>query len=261
MSKKKKTKKKKKQQYGWITLIKTVAFCLPVLLYITIVMFIFPTPNSGFIVMGGVGTLFLGVGLVNLIGLVNDMYFGHIVTAGLMGIGSLMLIPSLVILYTPSIYARFDEQYVTQYVIIWAALLVVAIWYMFFRAGMTRRIRDHGCSNTRKNELLQGWKNYWWYTAVHKEMHLGGIYYLNKIFTVVFVVLAGIQFLLGWWKIACPLTTVGTCFLCVCTAALYGMVSVFKEGSFEDDASGVVLGVLFPLGAAYAVMANFLRIV
>ena len=109
--KKKKHLKKRKQNYSWITLLKTAIFALPVVLYISVVCFIVPTPNSGFIVIGGIGTVFLGVSLVSFAGKINDMYFGHIITFGLLGVGAVLLFPSVIVLYTPSLYAKFDEQY------------------------------------------------------------------------------------------------------------------------------------------------------
>ena len=258
--KKKKHLKKRKQNYSWITLLKTVIFALPVVLYISVVCFIVPTPNSGFIVIGGIGTVFLGVSLVSFAGQINDMYFGHIITFGLLGVGAVLLFPSVIILYTPSLYAKFDEQYVTQYVIVWAALIVSAIWYMFFRMQMSTKLRSMGLSHTRLKKLLSGEKNYWWYYAVNQEIKLGWLYYFNKFFTVIFVAVFGIQFLLGWAKIMCLVTTFGTAGLCVSIASMFGMSCVTKDGAFSIDASTVVVGILLPLATAYAIITNFLSI-
>ena len=87
--KKKKTKVDKSSNI--ITWIKILGLVLPLILYLMITQYVFPCPNSAFLCLGYLGCFFIGLGLFNLIGLLDGASFGTAVTLFLLGIGGLLV--------------------------------------------------------------------------------------------------------------------------------------------------------------------------
>jgi hypothetical protein len=60
--------------------------------------------------------------------------------------------------------------------------------------------------------LTTGRKNYWWFEALHKEEDLGGIYRLNKFYTLLYISLFSLTLLTGLIKemymLLCPMHAV-----------------------------------------------------
>ena len=56
---------------------------------------------------------------------------------------------------------------------------------------------------------MKGSKNFWWYESLHKEVGLGLLYYVNKIFTILFASTLVLTLFLGFIKdmslILCPM--------------------------------------------------------
>ena len=128
--------------------VKFIAFISPLVAYLLLIILAFPAPNSGFIVLGVLGSLLIGLGLVNIAGLIDGMYLGHIITATLIVSGSLFILVSNVITYTQAIYSCLNEDYITFYFIVWCLLAVSGIYYPFFRHAIFLDLRNNGLSKS-----------------------------------------------------------------------------------------------------------------
>lgn len=216
MSKKKKSKRRNKNP-SIVALLRVSAFLFPLPVYLFFVLFLFPAPNSGFLVLGIVGSFAVGAGLMNIAGLYDDNYLGHAITGVALGFGSLLILVSSVIMYVPSIYTKFDERYVTLYYLVWTALIMCAIWYMFFRHAVKLHLRDRGISKTSIDKALKGKRNFWWYEVAQREYSMGWIYILNKGFTILFAIAVIVHMVIGWIKsvsIAMAVVTGLLCLMC-----------------------------------------------
>ncbi len=58
---------------------------------------------------------------------------------------------------------------------------------MLFRVGVTDWLRNRHVSKTRIRKLKKGKRNYWWYETLHREIGLGAIYEINKVFTILYM--------------------------------------------------------------------------
>ena len=242
MSKKNK-KKNKSQNYGMVGFLRVSALIIPLPVYLLFTVFLFPAPNSGFLVLGIVGSFAIGIGLMNIAGLYDDNYFGHAVTAIFLGIGSLLILVSSLIMYVPSIYSKFDERYVTLYYLVWTALAICAIWYVFFRGGVKLHIRGKGVSKTTIEKSLKGNRNFWWYEQAHTEFDLGWIYYLNKGFTVLFPFVGLLHLLLGWIRIMSIISAAGCCLLCVMCEPMWVLATMSARHLNIPDAKRKQSGI------------------
>lgn len=254
MSKRKKSKKEEKNQRV-VAFLRVSAFLFPLPVYLLFVLFLFPVPNSGFLVLGIVGSFAIGLGLMNVAGLYDDNYLGHEVTGITLGIGSLLILVSSVIMYVPAIYAKFDERYVTLYYLVWTALVICAIWYMFFRHGVQLHLRDQGISKTAIEKTMTGKRNFWWYEAAQKEFHLGWIYHLNKGFTVLFVIVCVVHLLTGWIKTVSIIAAVGACLLCAMCAPMWVLSSLSGQHlNKKIRHKSSLIGLLLPVGMCVALV-------
>lgn len=247
-------------------LVKSLAFLLPLPLYLILVTLVFPAPNSGFIFLGIIGTFFLGLGLISITGLLDGMYFGNIITSTVFGVGTLLILISSIIMYTPAIYSLIDEQYISFYFLIWLSLIISAIWYVFFRISIPHGLRRRGISKTAIDELKKGTRNYWWYHSIQNIYGIGLSFYLNKLFTILYLGTVVMHLLLGWWRIVSPCIALATCVLCILNVALWGIAyfphenrNFLKKQNPDLPYHIVVLGLLFPAGVCIAVGMYFLR--
>lgn len=53
-------------------------------------------------------------------------------------------------------------------------------------------------SKTKIKKSRKGKKNYWWYEAIHREAGMGGLYLLNKMFTILYPLASLLTVLAGW---------------------------------------------------------------
>ena len=262
--KKKKTKVDKSSNI--ITLIKILGLVLPQILYLIITQHFFPCPNSAFLCLGYLGCFFIGLGLFNLIGLLDGASFGNAVTLFLLGIGGLLIGISSVILYTPSIYGAINEAYVTLWFFVGGVLFILGIWYYFFRMGLARNLRGRGYSKSWISKEMKGYRNYWWYESIHKQADIGWIYFLNKAFTILFPPTFGLLLLLGWWKPFGIATAAATCILCAITTPLAAVTFLFspddvkKSDKDAPNPFSALLGVIFPLILLVAIIKYMVTI-
>ena len=256
-----KKSKKKQQKFRTGAFLRVSAFLLPLPVYLLFVLFLFPVPNSGFLVLGIVGSFALGVGLMNLAGLYDDNYLGHEITGITLGVGTVLILVSSVIMYVPSIYSRFDERYVTLYYLVWTALVMCAIWYMFFRHAVQLHLRDQGISKTAIDKALKGTRNFWWYEAAQEQYQLGWIYHTNKGFTVLFPIITGIHLLIGWIKAVSIAMAVGACLLCIICEPMWILTNLSGQRSNKKHqrTSRTILGLMFPAAMCLALVLYLIK--
>ena len=253
----KKKKTKVDQTSNLINFTKILFFLLPMAVYMIMTVQVFPAPNSGFLCLGYLGCFFIGLGLMNLASLLDGSSFGIVVTLFLVGIGGLFIGISSVIMYTPSIYEAIDEAYVTLWFFLGMTLIVLSIWYAFFRMGFGRRLRSRGYSKSWISKHMKGYRNYWWYESIHKEAEIGWIYFLNKAFTILFPLTFGLLLLLGWWKPFEIAAACATCILCAMAAPLASVAFLSSPDGKSDKSSpdplSSLVGTIFPLILFYAI--------
>ncbi len=266
-----KIKKKRKQggQYSYekakkAVFIKIISFMLPLFAYIAFTCIIYPSPNSSYIVLGIFGAIILGVGLISLCGLKDNMYFGHIVTVSILSVGCLLIGASVLIMYVPSVYAKIDEQYSGFYFLVWISLFLSAVWYMLFRMAIGRKLRSDGFSKTKINELTKGGINFWWYEEVNKEQSLGLLYQLNKIFTILFALVLVLQLVVGWAKLFGAVIAVCTCAVCMLNAPMW-LISASNQEQNNSEHRTTLLrkigGFLFPIFLGAAILMFYFDVV
>lgn len=172
--------------YRILELIGIAALMLPSIIFI-ICMIVFDIPDRGWLMLSLFGTFIIGCGLFNIVGAWIGQYLGHKVTIGAFASGTLLLLISLFLLYSKSINKMLSKEIVDFYLISLLILFVPAIIYFFFRmtffdwivASHKIRVRD-------ARKMKKGFKNFWFYEALHRELKLGPLYYVNKIFLYVY---------------------------------------------------------------------------
>lgn len=236
--------------------IKFLSLILPLVSYVVITVFIFPSPNSGFIFLGIIGSFILGLGFVNIAGHLDDSHLGVEISGITLGLGSVMIGISSVIMYVPAIYTKIDELQVSFYFLIWTVIFVAALYYIFFRSAMKRYMRSQGVSKSRIEELLKGSVNFWLYKAANESLNLKWMYHINKLFVFSFLASSVIHLLFGWSRLVSPIIVVITVFMLTLNIPMWSLVlSTWKESSPNKKNRykiGLFVGYLFPFGAIAA---------
>lgn len=75
-------------------------------------------------------------------------------------------------------------------------LLSYALMYATFRQGLR-----YACKISPKAKF-KGAKNYWWFESVRESKKLGKTYYVNKVFTICYLIVAAFVILLGLFDFA-----------------------------------------------------------
>ena len=260
------TKKKKHSGglYNLISFVRVVALVFPLILYLIVITCIFPAPNSGFIAMGVMGSLIIGLGLINVVGLLDQMSLGHVVSAITLLLGALLLLVSSLVMYFPSIYSRLKEEYVTFYFIIWAILLVSVIYYPFFRHAVTLYLKKHGVSKAEIKKELEGVGNFWFYRKLRQNMHRKWLYIVNDAFVCLFPCTISIQLLLGWWKCMVPIISFAVCILLTLNLIMNWLIFITWGDAWSDRRRPSILamlgGYVFPIAACIGIVRYLLRI-
>lgn len=84
--------------YGLLVAIGITLLVLPSAVYIVLIEVLHADSYSGWILLGGIGSFIMGIGLFNVVGAWLHQYLGHIVTLVTIGGGLLMVIVSLLLL-------------------------------------------------------------------------------------------------------------------------------------------------------------------
>ena len=242
-----------------------LAFFIPIIVYLLIILLVYPAPNSGFIALGGLGSIIIGLGLVNVVGLVDNLYLGHIITVMLITCGGLFVAASSIVMYTPSIYSKLNEKYITFYFIVWSLLIVSGIYYLFFRSAISLDLRKNGLSKSRIKKNLKGPRNYWWYEGLRDQLSHCWIFSINKLFTILYPSVCLFHSLLGWWRTVSPFILFVLIVLMILNFAMcFLILTTWKLAHFEHSHSNsfslTILGIfVFPVAAVIGLIIYFIE--
>lgn len=262
--KKKNEKKTDTRKQELIAFIKFGALILPLALYIVATVWLYPSPNSGFLVLGYVGCFVVGLGLVNIVGLLDEMYLGHVVSTILLSLGIGLVAASSAIIYVPQLYSQINEEHVTFYFVIWTMLALSAIYYGFFRGAVQLYLLDKGLSKTHVKKSKKGSRNYWWYEELNQQIGLSWIYHVNKTFTLLFLGTIVFQICLGWWSSMFPVTTALTCLLLILDIPMYYLVfstwHLMRTKQKKSSHLELLAGFVLPIGACIGLISYFINL-
>lgn len=206
-------------KYGVLVTCGLGVLVLPIFLLIFVTQYWYPAPNSGFLFMTMAGGFIIGVGLFNIVAAWINQYLGHWVTIGCILLGSSLVSISLVIIYNPNIYAKFDELMVTYYFSSLLFITLPPIFYLHFRFGVRSWLKRKRINKNTVKKLMKGRRNFWWYEALHQETDLGLIYHINKLVTILYPLNLVVALGLGWLRFMAPVVT-----------GLYAIISVMIAG-------------------------------
>ena len=262
--KNKKANKADTRKQGLLAFIRFLALILPIALYIVTTVWLYPAPNSGFLVLGYVGCFVLGLGFVNIVGLLDKMYWGHAVSAILLSLGIGLVATSSVIIYVPQLYSQINEEYVTFYFVIWTMIALSVIYYGFFRGAVQLYLRDKGLSKSKIKKAKEGWRNYWWYEEINQQIGLSWIYYVNKTYTLLFLCTIVLHLCLGWWGVMFSITMAATSLLLMLDVPMYYLVfSTWHQARTEQKKSTrleLLVGFILPIGACIGLISCFIKL-
>lgn len=262
--------------YGVLVFCGITGLLLPLVVLIIVTCIWFPVPNSGFLLLAMAGCFIIGIGIFNIIAAWINQYLGHWVTIGCFLLGGVLVAISLTIMYTPDIYALFDEAMVSYYFITLLFLALPPIFYMMFRFSIDSWMRRKRISKTRIRKLKKGKRNYWWYEAIHQQYEMGLLYHLNKWLTIIYPITLGLSVLLGWLRFMAPVISGMFAVLSLMTAAMllfvsaqdnldkYGVPIVFFRQSHKKAIDSVFFDLMlaaFPLLMAYTHVKMMIEIV
>ena len=177
---------------------------------------------SGFGILAVLAALTVSVGLANIVFSLAFQYHGQKFSIITLSVGGSALAFSFFMIKNPQLYDPAVS------IFCFASLIMMglpAISYFLFRGSVEIWIkRKKRLRKSRYRNLLKGKKNYWWYEALHKEVNLGFIYHLNKIFTALFALTFELTLLLGLIKEMSLL-------LCIIHVSLYTLSAIMMAFS------------------------------
>jgi hypothetical protein len=262
--KKKKTKKTDTRKQGLIDFIRFLALILPLVLYLVTTVGLYPAPNSGFLVLGYVGCFVLGLGFVNIVGLLDEMYLGHVVSAILLSLGIGLVATSSAIIYVPQLYSQINEEAVTFYFVIWTMIVLSVIYYCFFRGAVRLYLQEMGLSKTAVKKAKEGKRNYWWYEELNQQIGLSWIYYVNKVYTLLFLFAVAFQIFLGWWSVMFPVTMAAAFVLLALDIPMYYLVfstwHLAQTKAKKSSHLALLAGFILPISACIGLVLLFIKL-
>jgi len=206
-----------------------VLFLLPVAAWVVLTAFVYPTPNSALLLVGGAGALLIGAGILALTTRGFGRRFAGFFAVPVLCLGAAVTALSALILYSPEVYRQFDEDMISRYIINLIAIIFLCINYGMFRGGVQSYLRNKGMSKSRIKKLKKGGlRCYWWYTDVQEETKMGIAYPVNILFTVVFFVTVLMNIFFGWMRAFTPVT--GGLMVTSCVLAVLMAIFVLIKG-------------------------------
>lgn len=156
----------------------------------------------------------------------DKSYLGHLVTLVCFGLGVIMVFVCELILFNKKIYNLFDEEMISYYFFTLLINSLPAIFYFLFRYSFTEWFKSKNrISKTKLRKLRKGKLNYLWYEELNKEYHLGALYIINKIFTIVYPAILVLSILVGWVRIM----SIPIGFLSILVYLLLAIMSIFSR--------------------------------
>ncbi|MBQ9112305.1 MAG: hypothetical protein IJY08_01870 [Clostridia bacterium] len=230
------TEFKEKHPVGYWVLcaIGITALVLPLFLYIILIQ-VFDAPNSGWIMLGVAGCFIIGIGLFNIVAAFIRQYLGHALTVGCFLGGGLLVYLSVQLLFDPKLLNKFDRDVVSFYFCSLLFLMIPLIFYVLFRFSVDMWLRrTKRISKTRIHKLKKGKRNFWWLQALHNEIGLGGIYHLNKTFTVLYPCVLALTLFTGLIKHM----SIIICVFCLTVYILTTVMIIFTQIQDNMDTHG-----------------------
>lgn len=181
-------KKEHPVAYVLLVILGITALVLPLMLYIWLVIVMYDAPGTGWLMLGFVGSFVIGIGLFNLVAAFLGQYLGHWVTIGGLIGGGLIVFASCLLIFNKTLYDLFDQDMVSFYFLSLLFLALPPIFYVVFRFSVDTWLRkSKRISKNRMKKLKIGKRNFWWYEGIHREVGIGLLYPVNKIFTICYV--------------------------------------------------------------------------
>ena len=186
-SKKKRKKKNSSEHDTLYTVCLLTGLIGPIVVYLALMLAVFGAPNSPWLILGLVGAFAIGAGMASVVSSVFWKLPIGVLGIVPSGIGAILILVSSLLMFSPSLKMLFDMEMVSYCFVTIGFLAFSAVFYMIFRFAVDSRLKmSYGLSNTRIRKLKKGKKNYWWYEALHREVGLGILYGMNKLYTLVF---------------------------------------------------------------------------
>lgn len=252
-------KKQHPKAYALLCFIGITVLLLPMLLLMLFCIFLYPAPNSGFLILAFIGAFSIGIGFFNIVAAWIGQYLGHKVTAFCLLIGAALTAIALVIMYVPDFYCIFDEAAINCYFIQLIFCMLPPIYYLPFRHFFNKCLPEKtGLTEKRIKRMQKGIRNFWLYESIHQEYDLGFRYKLNKIFLYLYVACTALFLLTGWHQVMIPVTTGAIC-LCILLCVPLQLVtpigtthnSIFPRIRFAANSCSAIV---FPLLAVFGLI-------
>ena len=242
-NRKKNTKSNKRDYLKGI--LSVIALIVPLLAYLIFITLIFPVANIVFVSIGIMGAIMISAGVMCLIWLQR----GRGVSVAGIGVGVILIGASAFVRHTP-IYDKLNEHYVNLYLLIWLAFVISAIWYFLFRGAIPGILRREGASKSAIKKSQKGLRNYWFYDEIHKKYNIGFLFYLNKIFILLFGPFLCLHIILGWHSAFVPAVAIAVCVLCALNVPMWVATQLSARNQNSRNKSSfiaAVSGALFPI--------------
>ena len=222
------------REYRIITTCAAISMLLPPFLDLVIAGGVFHAPNSPWLMLGFAGAFVFGIGLYNIAAAWMEQYLGHLLTMLSFTVGAAMVAASLLPLFDVEFSALFDKRMVSFYFLYLLLLCLPPLYYALFRGAADIWLRQKRISKTMIRKLKKGKANFWWYQALHEKYGLGAIYFINRVFTVLYPTALLLHLIFGWIKII----SVPTFFLSALCNLLASFMFMFSGCQFHKDAFG-----------------------
>lgn len=236
----KKQRKKKRdnsdKNIGVWVFLGIIFLILPICL-LAIMNFIFDAPGSAWVVIGYIGSFIVGVGFFNLMMKFAKLSIGIKFSLFSVLIGGALIAVSELLVFNSHL---FNEDLVNYYFISLIFIIATLIFYAFFRGSVNYYLQNcKKISKTNINKHKKGKRNYWWYEEIHKEFGIGKIYYLNKIYTILFLSVFSLHLILGFFKVTSIITCLLSIILYVFSAIMWLFTSI--QNNIEEHGCAFVL--------------------
>ncbi len=198
------------------------------------------TPVNFWWLIGFVGCLIMGVGVFNIFAALLNQYLGHWFTALMFGAGGILVALSCVLTFNNTFSAIISQEIHDFWFFASLSMIFPFFNFVMFRSSVKAWMkRTHSVGKKRFGEMRKGVLNFWFYNRIHKEVGLGGVYYLNAAYVVLFFATLALSILFGWLK---PMTPV--IFGCFCVLAVFSTFS-YMFSTFQENITEHGEGIIF----------------
>ncbi len=239
--KRKKNKRDEKDSTSLQTAAIIAALILPLVVYLALMLAVFGAPNSPWLMLGFVGAFAIGIGCAAL---VSSLFWR--LPIGVLGIipfavGALLILTSSLLMFAPGLKTLLNTEMVSYSFITVGFLAFSLIFYMLFRFSLESWLkREYRMSNTYIRKVKKGKRNYWWYEALHREVGLGVLYGMNKLYTLLSPAALALTLLTGYFR---PMS-IPICALVTVVSLLTAAMSIFVYAQHNKEEHGTYVVLL-----------------